>query len=393
MERSHILFLASWYPNRHAPALGNFIREHARAAAIRHTISVIYVCSDENMTEGEMELETHEEGTLTAFMLYYGKIKSRIPFFSSIKKRNTFCKTAAIGINKAIEKNGPPALLHLHVIWPMANAIFPFLKTNKIPFLISEHWSGYLPEDGNYKGFAMKWISSKAMLKAQLVTVVSARMQAAMLSHGLENHYVRLPNPVNTAVFFHAPEKQNKAGIHLLHVSMLVDREKNISGLLRVMKSLEDRPDIQLEIIGDGPERDAHEKLAENLGLLNKTVFFSGYKNANEIAAAMQAANALLMFSHYEGMPVTIIEAQSCGLPVIASGVGAIPEMVLSQEGYLVKSGEEAELKKAILHFSESGVVAQPAEISRRARQQYSYEAVGQLLDQLYHSLTENHGH
>lgn len=385
----HILFIASWYPNRNAPALGNFIQQHARAAAMKNRVSVVYACSDENLPEGKTEAKQNSKGNLNELIVYYGKIRSKIPILSQLKKSKAYQSAIRSAVLHAVKLNGKPDVLHVHVIWPAAIAVMPILKDLNVPLVISEHWSGYLPEDGNYKGIMLKSYSQKLAKEARLITVVSSRMEKAMRHHGLGNQFSVLPNTVDTKLFRLSAAKKSKNEFRLLHVSMLVDREKNISGILRVMKSLEDHPEISLEIVGEGPERKTHESLAASLGILNKSVRFSGYKDASGVSDAMQNSDALLMFSHYEGMPVTIIEAQSCGLLVIASRTGAIPEMVRENEGILVDPGKEAELKQAILSLKEKRNTVSPAAIRERAVKQYSPEAVAGILNGIYSSVMQ----
>ncbi len=407
MGKLHILFLASWYPNRNAPALGNFIQRHAQAAALHHTVSVIHLCAGNELEEGKYEIEETHHGNLHEYGVYYGKVRSRLPVISQLKRRSAYRDAVQAAAKLAAEKNGKPDLLHVHVIWPAAVAALQLADELDVPLLISEHWSGYLPEDGNYKGVILQNLSRRLADRAAHITVVSKRMQEAMLKHGLGKNFSLLPNAVDTELFspgerhetLDPPER--RAGVSpdsyrdetkLLHVSMLVDREKNISGLLRVMEKLKSRPEITLHIAGDGPERETHEKLAETLGVLNKTVFFKGFKTAEKVAEEMQQADALIMFSHFEGMPVTIIEAQCCGLPVIATKTGAIPEMVNAQQGILVEPGDEAALEKAILTLMEQRDTFSAGQIRSAAAARYSMEAVGAQLDRLYRSILEKHG-
>lgn len=382
----HILFITSWYPNRNAPALGNFIQQHARAVSLKHKVSVVYAISDDKLPEGKSEAIQNVNGNLTELVIYYGKVRSKLPVISQLKKSKAYQSAIRSGILRAAKLNGKADLLHVHVIWPAAIAVLPLMKDLNLPLIISEHWSGYLPEDGNYKGALMKSYSQKLASQAKMITVVSARMEEAMRKHSLGNQFSILPNCIDTKLFRPAANKKTNSSLRLLHVSMLVDREKNISGLLRVMKSLESNPEISLEIAGDGPERSKHESLASSLGILNKTVFFSGYKNPQEVAASMQNADALIMFSHFEGMPVTIIEAQSCGLPVIATRTGYIPEMVRENEGILVEPGNETELKQAILNLQSNRKNYSANAIRERAVKQYSMTAVSEMLNSIYHS-------
>ena len=89
------------------------------------------------------------------------------------------------------------------------------------------------------------------------------------------------------------------------------------------MHELKNNVSIQLTIIGDGPEKKQHEELAKQMEILDHNVTFLGFMNSNEVAQSMQQADALIMFSNFEGMPVTIIEGLCCGLPIIATNVGS----------------------------------------------------------------------
>lgn len=386
-KKSHILFIASWYPGRNARALGNFIQLHARAAAMENVVSVVYASSDESVLEGEIEIVQEHSDMLSEFVLYYGKINSSLPLISTLQKRAAYRKAIELGIEIALLKRGKPDILHVHVIWPAAVAVLPLLDDLNVPLIISEHWSGYLPEDGNYKGLIQKNITKRIAEKAKHITAVSQRMIESMKGHGLGKSFSILPNAVDTSIFHTAQNRRtDQSKLKLLHVSMLVDREKNISGLLRVMKELEVRPEVSLEIIGDGPEKKIFEDAAAQSGILNKSVFFRGYWNAEEIAAAMQNADALIMFSNFEGMPVTIIEAQCCGLPVIATKVGYIPNMVLESQGILVDPVNESGLKNAVLEFIKKRDSFDREKIATDAIAKYSLQAVALELNNLYAS-------
>jgi glycosyltransferase involved in cell wall biosynthesis len=390
-SKKHILFIASWYPNRNAPALGNFIQQHARAASLENKISVVYASAEKNIEEGKSEITETHSGNLSEYIVYYGKVKSKLPVISKLKKRDAYRNAIKSGVENARRKNGDFDLIHLHVIWPAALAVIPLLHEFKLPLIISEHWSGYLPEDGNYKGIVQKNISKQIADKAEHITVVSPRMEEAMKKHGLGKSFSLLPNTVNTEIFNQKPETRNQK-FKLLHVSMLVDREKNISGLLSVMEQLKDHPEIILEILGDGPERERLEAIATGKNILNKTVFFKGFKSAIEIAEEMQRSSALIMFSNFEGMPVTIIEAQCCGLPVIATRTGSIPEMINTAEGILVNPGDEAALKNAILQLKENYPDYSQEKISTKAISAYSLDAIGKQLDELYRFILKKNG-
>ncbi len=120
-------------------------------------------------------------------------------------------------------------------------------------------------------------------------------------------------------------------------------------GLLRVLHAM---PSISetahLVVVGDGPDRAHGESLAEKLGIASR-VHWQGRLEANEVRDWMLAGDLLTLPSTIEGLPYVIMEAMACGLPVVASNVYGIPEMITAQEnGLLVNPNDVAAIAAAI---------------------------------------------
>lgn len=122
----------------------------------------------------------------------------------------------------------------------------------------------------------------------------------------------------------------------------------------------------QLFIVGEGPAREA----LESLGAINdqqSTVHFLGKKPKNEVLSLMHSAQFLVLPSvWYEGFPMTIVEAFSRGLPVIASNVGGMTSVIKSgQNGQLFKVGDSSDLAEkmnwAFQHAEEIMVMGKQA--------------------------------
>ena len=104
--------------------------------------------------------------------------------------------------------------------------------------------------------------------------------------------------------------------------------EKGQSGLLRAFAKLRARhPDLKLRLIGDGPDRAALEALARELEL-SDAVAFAGRLPEEETLAEISRADLLVLPSFMEGLPIVLMEAMAVGVPVIASRVAGIPELV-----------------------------------------------------------------
>jgi glycosyltransferase involved in cell wall biosynthesis len=127
----------------------------------------------------------------------------------------------------------------------------------------------------------------------------------------------------------------------------------------------------QAVIVGDGPDRSALERQAHDLHL--RDVEFLG--NRSDVEALLEQSSVFVLCSTSEAMPMSVLEAMASGLPVVASAVGGIPELVVDGEtGVLVPSGDPAALADAIAMFAESpdararfGAAGQ-----RRARERFS---------------------
>ncbi len=107
------------------------------------------------------------------------------------------------------------------------------------------------------------------------------------------------------------------------------------------------RPDLHLTLIGDGPERAALEAEAKHLG---NAVRFVGYQSQDAVTVALKHADVLVLPSFAEGVPVVLMEAMAAGLPVIATRIAGIPELIEDGvSGLLVSPGDANALAGAIL--------------------------------------------
>ena len=120
-----------------------------------------------------------------------------------------------------------------------------------------------------------------------------------------------------------------------LHIGRLIP-VKNQALILQAVKVLKNRGlDIRADFVGGGEKEDEYRALVQTLGLEN-VVTFHGLK-AN-VHPYLYQADCFLLPSVYEGMPVTLIEAMGTGLPIVASWVGGIPDMIEHEvSGLLIK--------------------------------------------------------
>jgi glycosyltransferase involved in cell wall biosynthesis len=124
---------------------------------------------------------------------------------------------------------------------------------------------------------------------------------------------------------------------------------KRVDRLLDCLRILLDRRpnEFQLTIVGDGPERERLETYARILGIAG-SVHFLGY--CHDAISVVDGCDLLVLASEHEGLPMTVLEALSLGVPVVAPPVGGIPELVEAANfGKIARSGSSADLADAVL--------------------------------------------
>ncbi len=138
--------------------------------------------------------------------------------------------------------------------------------------------------------------------------------------------------------------------------------QKGIDVLIRAMTYLTDElPDVGLTFVGNGAELDANIALSEKLGLSDCVHFAGGVPNASPHIAA---ADAIVLSSRWEGLPVVALEALALETPLVATAVNGTPTVCIDGEtGWLVPPDDERALADAILEC-----VRHPEEAARRAR-------------------------
>jgi glycosyltransferase involved in cell wall biosynthesis len=143
--------------------------------------------------------------------------------------------------------------------------------------------------------------------------------------------------------------------------------EKNHELLLRAAARVRrELPAARLLVVGDGPRRPMLESLAAELGLA-EMVHFVGTQS--DIPAVLALSDVVVLSSHIEANPVSLLEAMACGKPVVATRVGSVPETVVEgQNGYLVKPGDEPHLARRMAELLRDPV--QAAAMGRAGREQ-----------------------
>ena len=379
--RRKILWLVSWYPNRYDPFDGDFIQRHARAAALYNDITVLFV--KQETAQGKPEKVEHCQEGLTERLIYLPKkqgLAGRI--FSLYQWRNTLIREAAFLVKKE-----QPYLVHVHIPWKVGLIAIWLCRKYNLPYLVTEHWGIYnnvVNDHIHTRSPLFRQLLRRIYQKATTVISVSRFLGEGINRSLLSKPFTVIPNVVDTALFFPAGAKADR--FTFLHVSNMVPL-KNVEGILRAFRRYLDHAATDAQLILIGNKDDEFLKLAREIGLPPDSVFFRGEMPYTCVAGEMQKAHVLVVNSDMENSPCVIGEALCCGLPVIATDVGGIPELVTSANGLFIPPRNVDALAEAFKKMQTAYPLFDPEQIAKAAHQTFSMEAVGKKFHRLYREI------
>ena len=384
-QQNSVLHLARWYPNRYDPMYGLFVKRHFEATSLFCPAMLIYAHAVADANH-KFDMVVTEKPNQTEIVVYYRDFEKKIPLITSFIKGVRFVVAIRKGIKELKQRKKKFSFIHIHILSRLGVFGLYYKWFYGINYGITEHWSRYLPITGNYTGYMRKLLTKSVVAKASFVTTVTENLRQAMLSHGLKNdNYFVLPNVAAPEFYDEVIPTNLGQPFTFVHLSSFEDKSKNISGIIRVIEKLSgERDDFRFKIIGDGMDFEALKSYTEEVVTNKKIVEFTGLLEGKALVKELSQADAMVIFSNYENFPVVINEAFVLGLPVIATAVGGIPEMVDKENGVLIPAGDEEALQRALNQFINKEVSFRRDLISKKYGKVFSPENVGQLLVEKY---------
>lgn len=383
IQKLHLLFLPKWYPNRLDPFDGNFVENHAHAIARYAKVSVVFVHSDPSMDKN-YELIVSQNKAIGEIRCYFKKPKSQWPILNKILSAIRYFKAQQLAykqLTKEYKQNID--LIHVHVLSRTAPFALWLKYKQKIPIVISEHWSGFLKESGQYRGTIKKWLTQQAVRQASFVSCVSPYLRDSMLQHGLKNNYDIIPNVVDCELF-KPIDKLQGAKIQLIFVGNLLQSPKRILDIIEVFGRIQERrKDFVLHIYGEGEDEAKCRELIDQ-HKLSDFIKLEGTRDRPTLAKQMAKADFLFLYSEFENQPCVINEAQACGLPVVVPDIPGILAFMEDELGIVFPRLNESAFEAAILQMMDNFNRYNRANIRNFAVQNFSEEVIGKQFLTLY---------
>jgi glycosyltransferase involved in cell wall biosynthesis len=372
----NILFISFWYPTANTPLKGLFIREHARAihcANANILVLAVDVSYGPKVYEKKINLYIDEEGLKTHVIQIKSLFHKWIyinPFFLYFIVKKYFINKIAPVFN--------PDIVHSNVLNPCA-LIGDWLskKINK-PHIITEHWSKV---EKYMKKNIFSLLGKKAYNRAAAVTTVSYFLKENISKYFLNSQKITVvPNVVDLNLFYYSPKNRSKNELIFTAVAHW-QHPKAPTFFIEALNKIQEKSQqkIILNIIGEGILLNNIKK-AKHLFTIN----FWGNLKKSEIAYHLQQSDYFLHASYIETFSIVIAEALATGTPVVASKVGAIPELINDSNGVLCENTKEDWIKGIEIAIAKTFI---NSKIGQGVQNKYDSLTIGNTFKKIYHTI------
>lgn len=269
-------------------------------------------------------------------------------FYYKYKRRISNIFSAINQIHAVIEEVKPD-IIHVHSTWAGLFVRLPYLfRKRKAKIIYQSHGWAFLMDTSNYKKNIYALVEKILSISTDKIINISNYEQKQAIEYGLnKNKMVMIYNGVE--------DKENNSNlklnwdenkINLLFVGRL-DRQKGLDLFLDVYDKMK-LENLHLYVIGTSV-------LDDNLPKSTKHVTYLGWVDNKDIDVYYQACDAVIMPSRWEGFGLVAIEAMRNLKPVIASNVGALPELIKNNvNGYIFDIKNDKILKEILLNINKN---------------------------------------
>lgn len=287
------------------------------------------------------------------------------------------------------------SLIHAHQYTPFAYSLLARSRGSFVPVVFTEH-GRFLPDRRRLRRLFFNRLVPRS--EDKMTAVGESIAQALVQNEGISrDRVIVIPNGVDSQVFRPADREEKtvirqQLGLDLdAFVIVMVTRLDPIKDHITALRTMEHVlahcPRARLLIVGDGPLREQLSTYASARGL-HKSVIFYGQQR--DVVQYYKCADCLLLTSLHEGMPLSVLEAMACGLPVVTTACGDVPRIVEhGVTGFLTSVKDDALLAHYLLKLAESPEMRHRIGMAGRlvCQEKYSWSRTVMQYAQLYDSI------
>jgi glycosyltransferase involved in cell wall biosynthesis len=270
-----------------------------------------------------------------------------------------FFRAQGQALKRLIHEGAGPVVVHAHWLFPQGWIAARTLKQLNVPLLVTVHGSDVLGLQGRF------WdgVHRQTLSRTQAVTAVGPELAERLKVLGIDAAI--LPLGVDTDFFVNGEVARTNELV--LFAGRLV-REKGVCHLFRAISALiESGRNVRLVVAGDGGQRVALEKLAEDLGI-SDCVEFAGWQNRQQLRDWYHSASCCVFPSLREGFGLALVEALACGAPVLATDLPAFRHVDANREAIrFFGAGDDVSLARQLAETLDSPEMRN--EMSARGRE------------------------
>lgn len=383
MIQMNILLLPTAYPNIYNDHSSIFVQDQAEALVKSGlNVSVIgaipisfkYIFRKKILKFGNFR--SYKNGVYIHLFLF--------PSIPKLKRLNQYIRYKINNILlKKYHKSKKVDLIHVHNVTAGKAAMWTKNKYG-IPYCITEHFSG----------FALNKMSESEiksyidLYKNSFYNIAVSKKFCSLLEDIYKLKFQYVPNVVDTN-FFMPLKQDDRKGFNFINIANL-NKNKNQDMLIEAFShSFKGYENIKLSVLGGGPESKNLQKKIEKLGMENQ-IKLHGFATRPQILKELQRSDVFVLSSKYETFGVVLIEAMSCGLPLIATKCGG-PDSIITNEklGLLVENNNVIKLSEAMKKVYEKRNQYNSSFIREYAVRNFSEQAVATKLITIYRECIE----
>ena len=375
-----LFIIPSWYPTEIHPESGSFFRDRASilqkngieiiiGTPVTHSLKDFFRFSHNNTIQVDIN------GELPTYLL------ESINIFPKMEKLffKRYKKFAITIFNKLLETHGLPDLVMIHSSLWAGGALGEILNKNDIPFVLTEHLKEFLIPNG-FSTFQKNIIHNTYSMASQILLSSSPLKNA--ISKNFNTHKSKLnllPNPVDENLFTLRKVPNINPQFIIVCIS-LFRPEKRIDLVLESFNNLvHSGIKAKLKLIGDGPLKHEIENQIQKLGI-SDLVELPGYLPQKRIIDELHNSHFLVLPSDIETFGMVLVEAQACGLPVVATDCGGPKDIVTAESGILVTPGSVSELAGGMQKLIRSFDEFDPSEIRNSVIQKFGQQSYAESI-------------